>query len=58
MGRFDLTDEEWAVIAPHLPKKGRGPQRVYYRRVLNGVFYIRRAMAGPAGTLRPTHHGL
>ena len=27
MARFDLSDEEWAVIEPLLPKQGRGPQR-------------------------------
>jgi hypothetical protein len=21
MGRFDLTEEEWAVIGPHFPKR-------------------------------------
>ena len=39
--RFDLSDEEWAVIEPLLPKAGRGPKRVDDRRVLNGIFYIR-----------------
>ncbi|MCH7778940.1 MAG: IS5/IS1182 family transposase, partial [Gemmatimonadetes bacterium] len=28
MMRFDLSDEEWAVIEPLLPKGGRGPKRV------------------------------
>ncbi len=28
MGRFDLTDEEWVVIEPHFPKRGRGPALV------------------------------
>ena len=27
MARFDLSDEEWAVISPLLPKQGRGPER-------------------------------
>lgn len=40
MARFDLTDEEWAVIEPLLPKDGRGPKRQYDRKVLNGIFYI------------------
>jgi len=43
--RFDLSDEEWAVIQPHLPKAGRGPKRVDDRRVLNGIFYILRTGA-------------
>lgn len=45
MGRFDLTDEEWSVMEPHLPKRGRGPARVDDRRVLNGIFYILRTGA-------------
>jgi len=42
MARFDLSDEEWAVIAPLLPKQGRGPQRKDDRQILNGIFYILR----------------
>lgn len=42
MGRFDLTDEEWAVIEPHFPKRGRGLARIDDRKVLNGTFYILR----------------
>ena len=38
MGRFDLTDFEWSVIAPLLPNKVRGVARVDDRRVLNGLF--------------------
>lgn len=45
MGRFDLTDEEWAVIKPHFPAQGRGPARVDDRKVLNGIFYILRTGA-------------
>jgi len=26
MARFDLSDEEWAVIEPLLPEQGRGPE--------------------------------
>ena len=40
MARFDLSDEEWAVIQPLLPKQGRGPTRKDDRTVLNGIFYI------------------
>ena len=39
MARFDLTDEEWAIISPLLPKQERGPERRDDRRVLNGIFY-------------------
>ena len=43
--RFDLSDEEWAIIEPLLPVKKRGPDRVDDRRVLNGIFYILRTGA-------------
>lgn len=42
MARFDLSDTEWAVIAPLLPDKPRGMARVDDRKVLNGIFYILR----------------
>ena len=45
MARFDLSDEEWAVIEPLLPKQSRGPKRKDDRRVLNGIFYILRTGA-------------
>ena len=45
MARFDLSDEEWAVIEPLLPKQGRGPKRKDDRTVLNGIFYILRTGA-------------
>jgi transposase len=45
MARFDLTDEEWALIEPMLPKDGRGPKRKDDRTVLNGIFYILRTGA-------------
>lgn len=45
MGRFDLSDEEWAVIAPLLPQNSRGPKRKDDRKVLNGIFYILRTGA-------------
>lgn len=51
MARFDLSDEEWAIIAPLLPVEGRGPKRRDDRTVLNGIFYILRTGA-PGGTFR------
>lgn len=42
MARFDLSDQEWAVIAPLLPNKPRGVPRVDDRRVLNGIFWTLR----------------
>jgi hypothetical protein len=41
----DLTDAEWQVIAPHLPKScatGR-PREWPMREILNGIFYAVRA---------------
>jgi hypothetical protein len=39
----DLTDAEWRVIAPHLPKPcatGR-PREWPMREIINGIFYVR-----------------
>src|SRR4051794_37189805 len=38
----DMTDEEWAVIAPLIPpaKKGGNKRTVDVRAVVNGVMYI------------------
>jgi len=41
----DLTDAEWHVIAPHLPKPcatGR-PREWPMREIINGIFYVMRA---------------
>jgi hypothetical protein len=55
MARYDLTDFEWSVIDPVLPRKSRGVPRVDDRRVLNGIFWVLRssALGGPSGTIRP-----
>jgi len=45
MARYDLSDKEWAVIAPLLPNKPRGVPRVDDRRVLNAIFWRIRAGA-------------
>jgi len=42
MARFDLSDTEWAIVAPLLPNKPRGVPRVDDRRVVNGIFYTLR----------------
>jgi len=39
--RFDLTDEEWALLEPLLPQQ-RKSARADDRRVLNGIFYALR----------------
>jgi transposase len=38
----DLTDEEWAFIAPVIPpaKRGGGKRRVSIREVVNGLMYV------------------
>ncbi|MCH8347223.1 MAG: transposase [Proteobacteria bacterium] len=38
--RFDLSDDERAIIQSLLPANRKGPRRVDDRRVLNGIFYI------------------
>jgi len=43
MCRHDLSDAEWAVIAPLLPNKSRGVPRVDDRRVINGILWRFRA---------------
>ncbi len=38
----DVTDEEWAELAPLIPpaKRGGGKRRVEMRAVMNGILYI------------------
>ena len=43
--RYDLTDFEWDVIEPVLPKGGLGPKRKEDRRVWNSVFWVLRTGA-------------
>ena len=43
--RYDLTDLEWSVIEPLLPKGRRGRKPQNNRRVLNGIFWVLRAGA-------------
>ncbi len=42
MSRHDLTDEQWAVIAPLIPKRSsrRGRPRNDDRKTLNGILYV------------------
>lgn len=42
MSRHDLTDEQWAVIEPLIPKKqsNRGRPRADDRTTLNGILYV------------------
>ncbi|WP_093878422.1 IS5 family transposase [Streptomyces sp. TLI_105] len=40
MGRGDLTNDEWAQLAPHLPKTGcRGGRWTDHRMVINGILF-------------------
>ena len=43
MSRYELTESEWRVIKPLLPKKPRRVPRADDRRVLNGVFWMLRS---------------
>ncbi|RMG69702.1 MAG: transposase [Bacteroidetes bacterium] len=48
--RYELTDDEWSLIEPHLPtgKSGdgkRGRPRADNRQVLNGIIWILRSGA-------------
>jgi transposase len=42
MARFDLSDQEWGIIAALLPNQPRGVPRQDDRRVLNGIFWTLR----------------
>ena len=44
----DMTDEEWEVIAPLMPKPGRRgrPREVEFREVINAVRYLVRSGCG------------
>lgn len=40
MGRHELTEEQWRLIKPLLPKNGgKGKQWKSHRRILNGIFW-------------------
>ncbi len=43
--RYDLTDFEWSIIEPVLPKGRPGPRRKEDRRVMNGIFWVLRTGA-------------
>ena len=43
--RYDLTDFEWGVIEPVLPKGRPGPRRKDDRGVMNGIFWVLRTGA-------------
>lgn len=53
----DLTDEEWEVIAPLMPRPGRRgrPREVEFREVINAVRYLVRSGCG--WRMLPIHFG-
>jgi transposase len=57
MSRHDLTDDQWAVIEPLIPKKPRtrGRPRNDDRRTLNGILYV--LPTGGAWADLPTEDG-
>ena len=40
MQRYELTDEQWRLIEPHVPRQGRGGKWREHRSVVNGIFWI------------------
>jgi transposase len=52
----DLTDEEWARIAPLMPKSGRRgrPREVDFREVNNAVRYLVRVRGAVGGCCQST----
>ncbi|MCS6846494.1 MAG: IS5 family transposase [Anaerolineae bacterium] len=57
MSRHDLTDEQWAVIAPLIPKRTRrrGRPRNEDRKTLNGILSVLKT--GCAWADLPTEYG-
>jgi transposase len=49
----DLTEREWALLAPLIPpvKAGRRPARHRRREIVDGILYVLRS--GEAGRLLP-----
>jgi transposase len=52
---FWLSDEQWAVIAPHLPMVHTGPERQCDRRVISGI--IHRLCGGCRWRALPDEYG-
>ena len=47
--RFDLSDEDWAVLEQLMPES-RKSARADARRIMNAIFYVRRTGMGKAAT--------
>src|SRR5262249_25070357 len=60
--RYDLTDFEWSVIEPLLPKDRRGVKPKSNRRILNGIFWgfgagaPWRGLSGRYGAFTPAYN--
>lgn len=55
MTRFDLTDAQWKLIAPLLPKQRRGGRWNDHRTTLNGMLWVLRC--GPPWRDMPERYG-
>jgi transposase len=57
MSRHNLTDEQWGVLEPLLPKQkpGRGRPRADDRRTLNGILFVLKT--GCAWADMPSEYG-
>jgi transposase len=42
--RFDLSNDEWALLEPLMPKSRNGA-RADDRKIMNAIFYVRTAVA-------------
>lgn len=45
MARYELTDEQWALLQGLFPKQGRGGRWLDHRTMLNGMLWILRSGA-------------
>ncbi len=45
MARYELTDEQWALLKGLFPKQGRGGRWLDHRTMLNGMLWILRSGA-------------
>jgi transposase len=53
--RYEVSDEDWALIAPLLPKQERGGKWNDHRTVMNGMFWVLRS--GSAWRDMPERYG-
>jgi len=49
--RFDLSDDEWALLEPLMPKS-RKSARADDRRITNAIFYVLRLTANKSASVR------